>query len=130
MAGTVKAQPHAQPIGTLGRQGFVRGGLFGAAGALVFWAHNPKETLGKLFDVTAVADAGTEKVGERSCRILSYTLSSTLEKLRTTQCKIWVDSEKLVILKRELVNDTGTIVETYADSTFDAEISDDAFKIP
>ena len=126
-----RARAHTEPVGKLAREGFVRAGLFGVAGSFVLWAYVPDTfPLDKIFQVSNAADGGTEKVGDRACRIVKYTLTVSDVKVRNAECRVWIDAEKLVILKREITKESEVIVETYADPVFDAEIADDAFALP
>lgn len=126
---------HGLALGTWARRFLVRAGLMGTSGSLygsVYQAEAFK--LEALYKVGDVADGGKEKIKEIECRIISCTVASPDPAAAPLKCRLWIDPQKLVVHKRETVqegkSESVTIAETYSDTTFDAEIADDVFKIP
>ena len=122
---------HSLPLGTWSRRFCARSGLtasLGSAFGAVFRSAEIK--LDKLFVVTEIADGGKEKVGDVECRIVTYHVSQVQDPANPLKCRMWVDPARLAVLKHELVDRSVIIRESHSDVTFDAEISDDVFKIP
>jgi len=73
-----------------------------------------------------------EKIGDRTVRVVSYVAS---RKKMVLQMKLWIDAEKLELVKRELVDKDQSdgetrVTETFSAMTVGGEIPDETFKAP
>ncbi len=77
------------------------------------------------------AFAPDEKVGDRTARVVTYAASRGSARL---EMKLWIDAEKLELLKRETVEkkkDAETrVTDTFSAMTVDGEIKDETFALP
>lgn len=124
---------HRLPLGRIARQLHVRAGLFGSAGAIVQTILQPGLEWNKLFIATDITAKADEKVGDRSCKVLVFNLPSAAPGAPALKCKLWIDAERWVPVKRETTSsgdrESATIMETYTDIVRDGEIADDVFRI-
>jgi outer membrane lipoprotein-sorting protein len=132
--GPAARQDHKAPLGTLTRRLHVRASLVFSIGAVAQASKLESLDVGKLISLVDIADGGREKVDGRECRIVTFTAGSPEMRDATLKCRLWIDAEKRTIVRRESTltggGETGTIMETYLNPVFDADLSDDVFKIP
>ncbi|MCE9583632.1 MAG: hypothetical protein K8T20_14205 [Planctomycetes bacterium] len=77
------------------------------------------------------AFAADEKIGDRSARVVTYAASRGSVRL---QMKLWIDAEKIELLKRETLEkkkDVETrVTDTFSAMAVDGEIKDETFAVP
>ncbi len=70
------------------------------------------------------------KIGERTVKVVAYTASRGKSALRMT---LWIDAEKLELLKRETLDRKGDVenrvTDTFSAMAVDGEIKDEAFAV-
>ncbi|MEK7466972.1 MAG: hypothetical protein AAB074_06100 [Planctomycetota bacterium] len=76
--------------------------------------------------------APDEKVGDRAARVVTYSASRGSVRLAM---KLWIDAEKLALLKRETVEtkkgvETSRVTDAFSAMTCDGELADDVFALP
>ena len=76
--------------------------------------------------------APDEKVGDCAARVVTCVASRGSVRLAM---RLWIDAEKLVLLKRETVEtrkgvETARVTDTFSAMTCDGEIADDVFVLP
>lgn len=88
----------------------------------------PSKTPCKYSDFKFLDD---EKVGERAARVVSYTCTRGKAAL---QMKLWIDAEKLEVLKRETLDKKGDVenrvTDTFSAMAYDGDIADETFATP
>ncbi len=93
--------------------------------------HLPKEgvegaKLRAMAEISALALAADEKVGERDAKVLTYNLESDGRK---TDVKLWIDAKTLAPIKRELGSARQRMRETWTEWTIGPELADELFQI-
>ncbi|KAF0247138.1 MAG: hypothetical protein FD180_77 [Planctomycetota bacterium] len=83
-------------------------------------------------EYSGFAFAPDEKLGERTARVVTYAASRGSVRLAM---KLWIDAEKLALLKRETVEtkkgvESARVTDTFSAMTCDGEIADDVFALP
>lgn len=80
---------------------------------------------------TDFAFAPDEKLGDRTARVVTYAASRGSARL---EMKLWIDAEKLELLKRETLEkkkDVETrVTDSFGAMTVDGEIKDETFAVP
>ncbi len=110
------------------RTALVRGGLF----ITMFFgdkkSRDPDLDLKTLLTASDFKIGKEEKVGEKACKVVHYTL--TLDgKNDTGDVTLWVDAETLLPVKHEVTIRTQTFTETYSEWKLDEEIKDEVFAL-
>ncbi|MBI2922040.1 MAG: hypothetical protein HYY18_13220 [Planctomycetes bacterium] len=81
------------------------------------------------FQVADAKIAGEETIGERTVKVLTYVGGTPGTPLRFEH-KVWVDEEKLTIVKREMKDPTsGAVTEEWSEMSVDGEVADSKFEI-
>ena len=102
-----------------GRHHFVRRG----------YGWRTMETSDKEIPMRDLKLSGEEKVDERPCVVLEWTVLWAAARVTPIPQKTWIDKETLAIVRREWTVREGTVIEVYTDTKFDAEPPADAFRI-
>jgi outer membrane lipoprotein-sorting protein len=104
----------------------LRGGSFLPAFVASEREGDPRE----LLTVKDLKYGKDEKVGERACKVLVYTLTMKDER-DEPEITLWVDAETHLPVKRQLKGGKGeTITETYSDTKLDEDLKDADFDLP
>ena len=89
----------------------------------------PSKFTCKYTGFTFLEDA---KIGDRAVKVVAYASSHGKNEF---QMKLWIDAEKLELLKRETVEsrkgvETARVTDTFTAMTCDGEVADDVFAVP
>ena len=105
----------------------------GAILTMFFSDKKAKDADFSMKDLSKVSDVKfgkEEKVGDRACKVLTFTINVKDEE-KPANCKLWVDATTLAPVKRELEVEEGhTITETFSDWKLDEELKDSLFELP
>jgi outer membrane lipoprotein-sorting protein len=84
-----------------------------------------------LFTASEAKLGKDEKVGDKLCKVLTYTVTMKGDK-DVVAVTLWLDGDTLAPVKRTFKSDRDpdTAVETWSEFAFDAEIKDDVFVLP
>lgn len=99
--------------------------------ALVYLPEEPEKGYAETFPLSALK-VSEEKVGERTCKVLSGELSIKTEDKGPMAIKVWMDPTTLAPVRRSIEGPKGkdSDLETWSEFAFDAEIKDEEFTIP
>jgi len=122
---------HKLALGIWSRRYLVRAGMMSSISS-VFGSivRGEAVNLEERFKVSEVTERAKEKVGDVECRLIECTVAAPQPKASALRARLWIDPEKGVVLKREIIDGSVVVRETITDTTFDAELADDAFKVP